>query len=400
MTPGAVGAGEIAREWTRLGLLGFGGPPTHIRMLRELCVERRGWLDATEFEDALATCNVLPGPASTQLAIYCAWRVGGWRGGVIGALGFIVPGLVAILALAVVFLADSPPRWVLGAGAGAGAAVAAVAVQAGWALVRPSWGRAGSRARWALYAAVGAAAAAAVGPWVVLALLACGGVELMLRYAGPGSRPAAFLAGPAVLGSGKGAPGRGSAAALAVAASAVGLTGLAAVAWTAFKVGALSYGGGFVIVPLMQADAVSVHGWMTPTQFLNAVALGQVTPGPVTQTVAVVGFAAAGVLGGVLASVVAFAPSVLLILGGARRFDRLRTSAARSFLDGAGPAAIGAIFGSAIPLARALTQPWQLAVLLVAAVLLLAVRRGPVLTLGVCAAVGVAVALAGGPLPH
>ncbi|MFZ2514979.1 MAG: chromate transporter, partial [Candidatus Lutibacillus vidarii] len=140
MTLGAVGPGEIAREWTRLGLLGFGGPPTHIRMLRELCVERRGWLDATEFEDALATCNVLPGPASTQLAIYCAWRVGGWRGGVIGALGFIVPGLVAILALAAVFLADSPPRWVLGAGAGAGAAVAAVAVQAGWALVRPSWG--------------------------------------------------------------------------------------------------------------------------------------------------------------------------------------------------------------------------------------------------------------------
>jgi chromate transporter len=398
VTSGAVGPGEIAREWTRLGLLGFGGPPTHIRMLRELCVERRGWLDATEFEDALATCNVLPGPASTQLAIYCAWRVGGWRGGVIGALGFIVPGLVAILALAAVFLADSPPRWVLGAGAGAGAAVAAVAVQAGWALVRPSWRRARSHARWALYAAVGAAAAATAGPWVVLALLACGGVELMLRYAGPGPRSAVIVAGPAVLGSGRDSIGRASAAALAVTASAAGLTGLAAVAWTAFKVGALSYGGGFVIVPLMQADAVSVHGWMTPTQFLNAVALGQITPGPVTQTVAVVGFAAAGVLGGVLASVVAFAPSVLLILGGARRFDRLRTSAARSFLDGAGPAAIGAILGSAIPLARALAQPWQLAVLLAAAVLLLAARRGPVLTLGVSAAVGVVVALAGGPL--
>jgi chromate transporter len=400
VTPGAVGPGEIAREWTRLGLLGFGGPPTHIRMLRELCVERRGWLDATEFEDALATCNVLPGPASTQLAIYCAWRVGGWRGGVIGALGFIVPGLVAILALAAVFLADSPPRWVLGAGASAGAAVAAVAVQAGWALVRPSWRRARSHARWALYAAVGAAAAATAGPWVVLALLACGGVDLMLRYAGPDPRSAVIVAGPAVLGSGRDSTGRASAAALAVTASAVGLTGLAAVAWTAFKVGALSYGGGFVIVPLMQADAVSVHGWMTPTQFLNAVALGQITPGPVTQTVAVVGYAAAGVLGGVLASVVAFAPSVLLILGGARRFDRLRTSAARSFLDGAGPAAIGAILGSAIPLARALTQPWQLAVLLAAAVLLLAARRGPVLTLGVSAAVGVVVALAGGPLAH
>src|SRR5207302_9683030 len=128
----------------------------------------------------------------------------------------------------------------------------------------------------------------------------------------------------------------------------------------AFKVGALSYGGGFVIIPLMQGDAVNHYHWMTNAQFLNAVALGQVTPGPVVQTVAVVGYAAAGLAGGLLAAVVAFAPSFTFVLLGAGRFDRIRADQrASAFLSGAGPAAIGAILGSAIPLARALSQPWQ-----------------------------------------
>ena len=124
----------VAREWGRIGCTGFGGPPTHIKMLRDLCVDREGWLDAAEFEDAVAACNLLPGPASTQRAIFCAWRVRGRPGALIGGAAFIVPGLIAILALAAVFLSGSPPAWVLGAGAGAGAAVAAVAVQAAWSL--------------------------------------------------------------------------------------------------------------------------------------------------------------------------------------------------------------------------------------------------------------------------
>jgi chromate transporter len=176
---------------------------------------------------------------------------------------------------------------------------------------------------------------------------------------------------------------------------------LLSVVWLALKVGALSYGGGFVIIPLMQADAVDHYHWMTAAQFLNAVALGQITPGPVVQTVAVVGYAAAGVGGSVLASAVAFAPSFAFILLGAHRFDRLRNNArVRAFLDGAGPAAIGAILGSAIPLARALAEPWQYAVLAAALVVLLVLRRGVVLTLLGAAATGVALVLAGAPLPH
>jgi chromate transporter len=379
-----VGLGTILREWGRIGCIGFGGPPTHIALLRELCVRRRHWLEDEDFEDALAACNLLPGPASTQLAIYCAWRLRGRVGALLGGLTFIVPGLVLILALSALFLGSSPPRWVLGAGAGAGAAVAAVAVQAGWSLVEPSRQKTRSLLRWLVYLVAGGAAAATVGPWLVLVLLGCGAVELALQHdraeralgAFPGWKPL-------------------------VIATAVGASGgLLALVWVAFKVGALSYGGGFVIIPLMQADSVNRYHWLTASQFLNAVALGQITPGPVVQTVAAVGYAAAGVGGGLLAALVAFSPSFAFILVGGRRFDALRGNRnARAFLDGAGPAAIGAILGSAIPLARALNESWQYGVLAGAAILLLVLRRGVVVTLLLAGAAGVVVALSGGPLP-
>jgi chromate transporter len=375
---------DVLREWGRIGCIGFGGPPSHIALLRELCVERRRWLDATDYEDAVAACNLLPGPASTQMAIYCAWRVRGRTGALAGGAAFILPGLILIIALAALFLAGSPPRWVSGAGAGAGAAVAAVALQAGWSLAPASWerARAGSRARWLLYAAAGAAAAATIGPWLVLVLLGCGAVELAARRL---ERDHGRAAGVAPV--------------LPLAAAAIGGGGLLALTWVAVKVGALSYGGGFVIVPLMQSDAVGTYGWMTGGEFLNAVALGQVTPGPVTHTVAAVGYAAAGVGGALLAAAVAFSPSFAFILLGGRHFERLRRDRrARAFLDGAGPAAIGSILGSAIPLARALSEPWQYAVLAGAAAILL-LQRGVVLTLVCAAAIGAAVALAGGPLP-
>ena len=89
--------GVLLREWGRIGCIGFGGPPTHIRLLRQLCVEQRSWMDAAHFEDAVATCNLLPEPASTQLAIFCAWRLRGWRGKLVGGAAFILPRLLAIL---------------------------------------------------------------------------------------------------------------------------------------------------------------------------------------------------------------------------------------------------------------------------------------------------------------
>ena len=268
----------VLRHWGRIGCIGFGGPPAHIALLRKLCVTERGWMDATEFEDAIAACNLLPGPASTELAIFCAWRVRGRLAALVGGAAFIVPGLMVILALSVLFLAGTPPRWVRGTGAGADAAVAAVAVQAGRLLLVPSWQRAAGsrRLRWAGYLLAGGAAAALIGPWLVFVLLGCGLAELIIRRQLP-PRPIRTAA-VAPLVALRAVRTAGPAAAKTVAAAAGG-GALLAVAWVAFKVGALSFGGGFVIIPLMQADAVG-HHWMTSSQFLNGVALGQITPRP------------------------------------------------------------------------------------------------------------------------
>jgi len=450
----------IAREWGRIGCIGFGGPPAHIALLRTLCVNDRGWLSASEFEDGVAVCNLLPGPASTQLAIYCAWRLRGPAGALLGGFCFVFPGLVVILALASVFLAARPPGWVSGAALGAGAAVPAVAVAAALSLAPASWRRAGQRtggqrgggpppagqrgagqrtggqrgggqlpagerdggqppasaggadggppdpavpsgpagatagaagrrsrlahARWSAYLLAGGASGALLGPWLVLVLATCGLIEVAVRSR-PRPRPRPPAPSAALL--------------LATAGGAIASGGLAAVAWVAFKVGALSYGGGFVIIPLMQRDAVHTYHWMSAGQFLTAVALGQVTPGPVVQTVAVVGYAAAGVGGGLLASAVAFAPSFAFVLAGGRYFDRLRANAGvQAFLTGAGPAAIGAIAGAAIPLALSLNHLWQAAVLAGAAVWLVAFRRGVVTAIVGAAALGVITFLAGGPV--
>src|SRR6266581_1849546 len=108
-TAGQVPLATIAREWGRIGIIGFGGPPAHIVLLRRLCVDDRHWLSAREFEDGIAATNLMPGPASTQLAIFCAWRLRGAIGAVLGGACFILPGLVIILALAVAFLAGHPP---------------------------------------------------------------------------------------------------------------------------------------------------------------------------------------------------------------------------------------------------------------------------------------------------
>ncbi len=379
--------GTIAREWTRIGVTGFGGPPAHVALLRKLVVEKYRWMDARAFEEAHAACQLLPGPASTQLAIFCAHRLAGWPGAIVGGLGFVVPAVLMVLALSVVFLASAPPLWIKGAGAGAGAAVAAVALRAGVDLLGPSFAHAKEdsrhEARWLLFVVLGAVSAALIGAYLVLVLIACGAIEIAVRR----------------VGDRKGMPSLAiSPGALVLATASVG--GIGALAWTSFKVGALSFGGGFVIIPLMQQDAVEVYHWMTEAQFLNAVALGQVTPGPVTATLAAVGYAAHGVGGALLAASVGFLPSFSFILIGGGRFERLRANPdARAFLGGAGPAAIGAILGSVVPLTLGLEETWQFLLLAGAALSLLAFKREIVMTLLIAGALGTAIALAGGPIP-
>src|SRR5262249_6923732 len=175
--------------------------------------------------------------------------------------------------------------------------------------------------RWVVYAIAGGVSAATVGPWLVVVLLGCGVLELSIHRFGRsgslGTHPA-----PHVL----------------LATAAAGTRRAFPRVLAAVKVGAPAHGRGVGIIPLMQHDAVHAYGWMTNSQFLDAVALGQITPGPVVQTVAVVGYAAFGVPGALLAAAVAFAPSFTFVLVGARHFQAFRRNEnARAFLDGAGP---------------------------------------------------------------
>ena len=262
-----------------------------------------------------------------------------------------------------------------------------VALHASVGLLPGSWRRAGAdrraRTRWVVYLVLGGVSAATVGPWLVLVLAACGVVEATIRT--PGRRPW---------------PNRRVAVPPPAVVPVLATGGLAALSWVALKVGLFSYGGGFVIVPMMQHDAVHTYHWMTAGQFLDAVALGQITPGPVVQTVAVVGYAASGIVGGLLAAFVAFAPSFVFILVGGRRFDRLRTNHwAQGFLTGAGAASVGAIAGATVPLALSLEHLWQLGVLAVAAVWVFALRRGVVSALVGAGLLGVIAAFAGFHLP-
>ena len=180
----------VLREWGRLGLIGFGGPPAHVALLRELVVDRRGWIEAREFEDANAACQLLPGPGSTQLAIYCAHRVGGLPGALVGGLAFILPGLLMVLAIAA-------SRSATRRRSGSWGSAPAPARRSSRSSRRPASCSAAARSPDAatcarrLYIAAGFAAAVLAGPFVVLVLLAAGlaGARLAPARAAPRCTP-------------------------------------------------------------------------------------------------------------------------------------------------------------------------------------------------------------------
>jgi chromate transporter len=346
---------EIAGLFLKLGLIGFGGPAAHIAMMRDEVVTRRRWISEEHFLDLLGATNLIPGPNSTEMAIHIGRVRGGWRGLVVAGLCFILPAVAIVLALAwlyVAYGATPAAEWLL---YGVKPVIIAIVVQALWGLGR------GAVKSWLLGVVGLAVLALYLLGYNELALLFGGGVLVMLianlrRLRGAGAAaPALLLGAPATLLAGAAVP-----------------VSLATLFLTFLKIGAVLYGSGYILLAFLRNDFVQRLGWLTDRQLLDAVAIGQVTPGPVFTTATFIGYIVAGVPGAILSTIGIFLPSFLFVALTNPLIPRLRRSPWMSaFLDGVNVAAVGLMVAVTWELGRAAIVDWLTAVLALAAALLL-----------------------------
>jgi chromate transporter len=317
-----------------MGLTAFGGPAAHIAMFRDEVVTRRGWITDEHFMDLLGATNLIPGPNSTEMAIHIGYTRAGWRGLVAGGVCFILPAFVMVLGLAVAYErygATPAADWLL---YGIKPVIIAIILQA-------IWGLRTAAAKSGLLAGVGVA---------VFALYLLGVNELLLLFGG-----ALFVLATRWLAL----RGRGGVMALALPgmllppALASAPVSLDTLFLTFLKIGALLYGGGYVLLAFARSDFVERLGWLTTQQLLDAVAIGQVTPGPLFTTATFIGYVVAGTPGAVLSTVGIFLPSFIFVLISSPFIPRLRRSPLLSgFLDGVNVAALGLMAAVTLELAR------------------------------------------------
>jgi chromate transporter len=334
--PGATPLRDLALLFLRLGATAFGGPAAHVAMMEDEVVRRRGWLTREEFLDLLGATNLIPGPNSTEMAIHVGHRRAGFPGLVVAGACFILPAVAIVTAIAWTYVRwGSLPEagFVL---RGVKPVVVAVVAQALWGFARSAVRGAGPAA-----VAVAAGTAAALGVHE-LAVLAAAGVAVALARAG--ARPGAAAAlGPV----GGAIPALG----LAAAAAPVGVTHLFLVF---LKIGSVLYGSGYVLLAFLRSDLVHRLGWLTEAQLLDAVAVGQVTPGPVFTTATFVGFVLAGPPGAAAATLGIFLPAFVFVALSGPLVPRLRRSAvAGAFLDGVNLASLALMAVVTAQLARA-----------------------------------------------
>lgn len=348
---------EVIALFTRLGFTAFGGPAAHIAMLHDEVVKRRRWLSEQHFLDMLGATNLIPGPNSTEMCIHTGYVRAGLPGLIAAGVSFITPAMLLVMALAWAYVeyGTTPAAgWLL---YGVQPVVIAVVLQAIWSL--------GQKAlKGPLTAGVGLAALALyllnVG---VVSLLLAGGLLVMLwanRHRLRGAHAAGLLP----------LPGIGLAATASVPFSLAGLF------WVFFKVGATLYGSGYVLLAYLQADLVQNRGWLTGQQLLDAIAIGQLTPGPVFTTATFIGYVLAGVPGALVATVGIFLPSFMFVLLVNPWIPRMRSSPwAGSLLDGVNATALGLMAAVTLQLARvALVDALTVALALIAALLLIRYR--------------------------
>ncbi|HLK09775.1 MAG TPA: chromate efflux transporter [Candidatus Binatia bacterium] len=369
--PGRAPLGEVAALFLRLGLTAFGGPAAHVAMMEHEAVVRRRWLSRERFLDLLGVASVLPGPGSSELAIYLGYVRAGWPGLLLGGACFIAPAAVLVAVLAHLYARFGALPQAAGVLYGVRPVVVAIVLHAVWRLARTAVRDAASAA-----VALGAAALSVAGLAPVTALLAAG-IALAAIRAPRRGLPVVL---PALSG---GAP----------AGAAVGLGSLFLVF---VKVGALVFGSGYVLLAFLRADLVERLGWLTERQLLDAVAVGQVTPGPVFTTATFVGYLLAGWVGAAVATAGVFLPAFVLVAASGPFVAALRRSTlVASVLDGVTVGSLALMAVVTWQLARAALVDVPTAVLALAgAVALLRLRLGSTWLIAAGAALGTVL---GGP---
>ena len=349
---------ELVGLFLRLGVTAFGGPAAHIAMMRDEVVERRRWLTDADFLDLLAATHLIPGPNSTEMAIHLGYKRGGGAGLLAAGACFILPATLIVGALAWTYVrfGDAPQLgWVM---YGVGPVIIAIVGQALWKL-----GTAAVKGPLTLVLGVAAAALALRG-WNELGLLALGGIVMAgARFGRPGiaALAGALLSGTAALAAGAGA--------------AVPVT-LTRLSLFFLKVGSVLFGSGYVLLAFLRADLVDRWGWLSDAQLIDAVTIGQVTPGPVFTTATFIGYVLHGWSGALLATLGIFAPGFLFVALSQPLIPRLRASAVTSaVLDGVVVASLGLMAAVTWNLLRStIVDPATVALAAAAAILLFTTR--------------------------
>lgn len=327
--PSLILWGELLGVFLRLGIISFGGPAAHIALMEEELVRRRKWLTSEEFLDLLGATNLIPGPNSTELALFIGRRRGGLPGLLLAGAGFILPAVVITTTLAWIYVETSTLPQAAGLLYAIKPVMIAVVVQALWGLLR----KAVKTRRLMLLAFIATLAAAGGGHEVGIILL--GGIAGILLHgprtprSGSASLPALGLALPVALGI--------------PAAPATPLVGfnLTALFWSFVKVGAFLFGSGYVLLAFLRVELVDRLGWLTEAQLLDAVAVGQFTPGPVFSTATFIGYLLGGVGGATVATVGIFLPAFVLVAVSGPLIPGLRRSPLTgAFLDGVNVASL------------------------------------------------------------
>jgi chromate transporter len=347
----------LALLFVKLGTTAFGGPAAHVAMMEDEVVRRRGWLTREEFLDFLGASNLIPGPSSTELAMHVGRERRGWAGLAVAGAAFIVPAALIVGALAWAYVRFGTLPQAAGLLYGIKPVVIAVILQAVAGLGRTALK---TRALWIVAAGAALLFGLGTNELLVLAMagLACAAGQ---RAASGGVRAMGIvLAWPA-----------GAAAGASVAPASLG-----AIFGVFLKIGAVLFGSGYVLVAFLRADLVERLGWLTERQLLDAVAIGQVTPGPVFTTATFIGYILAGVPGAVVATIAIFLPAFVFVAASGRLVRRIRASpTAGAALDGVNVASLALMAVVTIQLARtALVDPLTIALALASAVLLIRYR--------------------------